>query len=243
MVWKAGADEVGGIERRCGSAQRHSTARKGEMNQSEEAVAVLQRLIVRGELKPGSMVSERHLMELTGLGRTPVREAIQRLALSYMVRIHPNKGIEIPGISIEDQLSGLEVRRANELLAVELACARATQKDIAAIEKLAAVLDGEFTLHDYSETVGQTHALIIEAAHNPYLAALMTPLQSLSRRFWVMHVRDEQQEIARGKRLHQQILKGIASKDVAAASTASLTLNAYLVEFALAVVGRMATPR
>ena len=73
-------------------------------------------------------------------------------------------------------------REAKDWLAVELACARATQKDIAAIEKLAAVLDGEFTLHDYSETVGQTHALIIEAAHNPYLAALMTPLQWWPRR-------------------------------------------------------------
>jgi len=213
------------------------------MNQSEQALGALERLIEQGALKPGSMVSERGLMELTGLGRTPVREAIQRLALNHMLRIHPNKGIEIPAISVEDQLSGLEVRRAVEVLAVGLACSRASAKDIREIEALSAALDGEFDLHAYAQTVRQTHALIIQAAHNPYLEALMVPLQTLSRRFWVMHVRDEQQEIAHGKRLHQDILTAIAAKDISRASTASLALNSYLVDFALSVVARMAASR
>lgn len=213
------------------------------MNQSEQAVVALQRLIEQGELRPGSMVSERGLMEATGLGRTPVREAIQRLALSHMLRIHPNKGIEIPAISVEDQLSGLEVRRAVEVLAVELACQRAAETDVAAIAALKARLAGGFDLRGYSETVRETHALIIQAAHNPYLEALMVPLQTLSRRFWIMHVRDEQAEIAHGKRLHQDILKAILARDAAAAAAASLALNSYLVDFALSVVARMAKGR
>ena len=213
------------------------------MNQSEQAVGVIERLIEQGDLKPGSMVSERGLMDLTGLGRTPVREAIQRLALNHMLRIHPNKGIEIPAISVEDQLSGLEVRRAVEVLAVELACSRATEKDIAAIAALKTTLAGDFGFHAYSETVRRTHALIIQAAHNPYLEALMVPLQTLSRRFWIMHVRDEQAEIAHGKRLHQDILQAILARDAVKAGAASLALNAYLVEFALSVVARMTSPR
>jgi DNA-binding GntR family transcriptional regulator len=213
------------------------------MNQSEQAVGVIERLIEQGDLKPGSMVSERGLMDLTGLGRTPVREAIQRLALNHMLRIHPNKGIEIPAISVEDQLSGLEVRRAVEVLAVELACNRATEKDIGAIAALKTTMAGDFALHEYSETIRQTHALIIQAAHNPYLEALMVPLQTLSRRFWIMHVRDEQAEIAHGKRLHQDILQAILARDTARAGAASLALNAYLVEFALSVVARMTAPR
>lgn len=213
------------------------------MNQSEQAVGVIERLIEQGDLKPGSMVSERGLMDLTGLGRTPVREAIQRLALNHMLRIHPNKGIEIPAISVEDQLSGLEVRRAVEVLAVELACGRATEKDIAAIAALKTTLAGDFGLHDYSDTIRQTHALIIQAAHNPYLEALMVPLQTLSRRFWIMHVRDERAEISHGKRLHQDILQAILARDTVRAGAASLALNAYLVEFALSVVARMTSPR
>ena len=217
--------------------------RAGGMNQSEQAVGVIERLIEQGDLKPGSMVSERGLMDLTGLGRTPVREAIQRLALNHMLRIHPNKGIEIPAISVEDQLSGLEVRRAVEVLAVELACSRATEKDIAAIAALKSTLVGDFGLHEYSDTIRQTHALIIQAAHNPYLEALMVPLQTLSRRFWIMHVRDERAEITHGKRLHQDILQAILARDTQQAGAASLALNAYLVDFALSVVARMTSPR
>ena len=82
------------------------------MNKTEQAVAMLQSMIERGELAPGSMVSERTIVEMMGLGRTPIREAIQRLAPSYMIRVHASRGIEIPAITVEDQISRLEVRRA-----------------------------------------------------------------------------------------------------------------------------------
>jgi len=205
------------------------------MTKSEQAVSMLQRMIEEGRLEPGTMVSERSLMDLTNLGRTPVREAIQRLALNRMVRIHPNKGIEVPGVSVEDQLSGLEVRRAIEVLAVTLACERATTSQITQIEKLAVDLKKEFDLERYTETVRQTHDLIIEAAHNPYLEALMTPLQALSRRFWIMHIRDET-DIHVGQRLHRELLIAISKRNIEAASAASMALNDYLVQFSLSVL-------
>ena len=205
-------------------------------SQSDQAVALLQDMIERGELKPGSMVSERGLVEVTGLGRTPVREALQRLALTHMLRIHPSKGIEIPDVSVENQLGGLEVRRAMEGLAVMLACQRATSKDFSDIAHMKAELTGDFGLSAYIETVRQTHSLIIRAARNPYLEAALVPLQSLSRRFWIMHVRDEKQEIAAGKALHEAILSAIVRRDTEAAHAASLALNDYLVHFALATL-------
>lgn len=206
------------------------------MVQSEVALSTLQRLIEEGQIKPGSMISERGLMELTGLGRTPVREAVQRLERNYMVRVHPSKGIEIPANSVEDQLSRLEVRRATEVLAVGLACKRATAKDLELIQAMRTALTAEFSFSDYAETVRQTHKLIIDSAHNPYLEALMTPLQALSRRFWLTHVRDEKVEIPRGKALHSEILAAISERDVARAEAASLALNDYLVDFALSTI-------
>ncbi|MFT9387312.1 GntR family transcriptional regulator [Acetobacter sp.] len=210
------------------------------ISQSDQAVERLQSMIEQGTLQPGSMVSERGLMELTGLGRTPVREAIQRLALNRMLRIHPSRGIEVPPVSVEDQLSGLEVRRATELLAITLACERATEKDIDDIRALADLLDGDFPLPQYTQTVRQTHALIVRVARNPYLDALMSPLQALSRRFWLMHIRDEASEIKTGKALHQRILLAIAARDLEAASCASTELNDYLVQYALHVVAKRA---
>ncbi len=208
------------------------------MTKSEQAVGLIQRMIEQGELAPGSMVSESKLAELTGIGRTPIREAIQRLALARLIRVHPSKGLEIPGLSVDDQLSALEVRRAVEVLAVELACARANESQRATMRNIAAMLDRQFSLRDYTETVRQTHSLIIEAAHNPYIGATMLPLQSLSRRFWLTHIRDEQNEIRRGGGLHRSILIAIAQQDGGAAKAASLALNDYLVEFAFAIISK-----
>jgi DNA-binding GntR family transcriptional regulator len=210
------------------------------VSQSDQAVEILQGMIECGDLRPGSMVSERGLMELVGLGRTPVREAIQRLALLRMLRIHPSRGIEVPPISVEDQLSGLEVRRATEVLAVTLACERATSEDLEELRVLSERLDGDFTLHCYTHTVRKTHALIIHATYNPYLDVLMSPLQALSRRFWLMHVRDEAKEVNIGKTLHQRIMHATAKRDGAAASRASLELNDYLVQFSLDVLSHRA---
>lgn len=175
-------------------------------------------------------------MEITGLGRTPVREAVQRLERNYMVRVHPSKGIEIPANSVEDQLSRLEVRRAIEVLAVKLACRRATSKDIELIQKMALALLEDFSFDAYAETIRQTHALIIDSAHNPYLEASMKPLQSLSRRFWITHIRDEKTEVERGKTLHREILTAISERNAARAEMASIALNDYLVTFALSTI-------
>ena len=211
-------------------------------SQSDQAVALLQDMIELGELKPGSMVSERDLVEVTGLGRTPVREALQRLALTRMLRIHASKGIEISAVSVEDQLNGLEVRRAMERLTVLLACQRATPKDIGDMVQLKAKLAGEFDLRSYAATVRETHSLIIRATCNPYLEAALVPLQSLSRRFWLLHVREEAQEIAVGRALHEAILSGIVQRDVDTTCAASFALNDYLVRFALETLTERARP-
>lgn len=210
------------------------------MNKTEQAVDMLQGMIERGELAPGSMVSERTIVEMLGLGRTPIREAIQRLAPSYMFRIHASRGIEIPAITVEDQLSRLEVRRVVEVLAVELACKRATRPQQAAMRNLAQRLEGPFTLQQYTDTIRETHSLILDAAANRYLGSLMLPLQGLSRRFWIVHAREEHGDIERGRDLHRAILTAIADSNSVTATEASRALNDYLVEFALAVVARQA---
>lgn len=52
----------------------------------------IERMIVFQQVAPGALISEATLMEQTGLGRTPVREALQQLARNRMVEIYPNKG-------------------------------------------------------------------------------------------------------------------------------------------------------
>ncbi|KQY62460.1 MULTISPECIES: GntR family transcriptional regulator [unclassified Nocardioides] len=199
-----------------------------------QAYQVIEQMIVFQDLDPGSLVSEAFLMEKTGLGRTPVREALQRLSRNHMVEIHPNKGVLIPATSVEAQLRMLELRRSLESLAVELACERATASERRDIEAMATrIREDDFTLKEYAETVKATHQLIASSAHNDYLADAMAPLQGLSRRFWFTHVVDEVAEIKAGAALHIAMLEAILASDVDAATAASAELNDYLVDFAL----------
>lgn len=176
-------------------------------------------------------------MERTGLGRTPVREALQQLARNRMVEIHANKGVLIPPASVEAQLRMLELRRVLESLAVRLACQRATEDDQAAIKSMVEVLErGGLALREYAETVKGTHELVATSSHNEYLAASLAPLQGLSRRFWFAHVVDVDAEIKRGSILHTTILRSILDRDADASEAASRELNDYLVEFSYATL-------
>ena len=208
-----------------------------------QAYQQIEQLIVSEQLAPGSLVSEAVLMERTGLGRTPIREALQQLARNRMVEIHPNRGVLIPPASVEAQLRMLEVRRVLEALAVRLACHNARTADRACMQAMTPRLSGEpMPLPAYAEMLKDIHRLIARAGANEYLADAMAPLQGLSRRFWLAHLRDEPGEISRGSAHYLAILGAILARDPAAAERSSLALNDYLVEFAYGVIRRPPMP-
>lgn len=210
------------------------------MTKADQVYTVLAEMIETGRLKPGAFHTEAGLVEELGAGRTPLREALQRLGRDHLVRIRPGRGIEIPSNSVDEQLHRLEVRRVTEALAVALACERATAAELAGIKTLTEELDGIDDLATYVRAVRGTHRMLCAAAHNEYLADAMTPLQGLSRRFWLAHVVDSAEEVRSGKRLHVKLLRAILDRDADAARQASLRLNDYLVSFALGVAARTA---
>lgn len=211
---------------------------------SDQAYAQLEHMIVFQEIKPGTLISEATLMEHTGLGRTPVREALQRLARNRMVEIHPHRGVLIPPTSVEAQLRLLELRRVLEALSVRLACERASSDDRQLMREMATRLrSGGFGLAEYVETIKGTHDLIVLGAHNEYLADAMAPLQGLSRRFWLAHVVDVEAEVATGAKLHRGILDAIVAGDPDRGERASIALNDYLVRFTYDSLGSLKPAR
>lgn len=210
------------------------------MTKADDAYVLLAELIETGKLAPGAFHTESDLVAEVGIGRTPLREAVQRLDRDHLVRIRPGRGIEIPSNSVEDQLRRLEVRRALEALAVTLACERATAVELARVGVLAEEMAGLSDLQPYVAAVRETHGLLCEASHNEYLADAMTPLQGLSRRFWLAHVLDAAHEVQSGKALHLELLACIVARDSENASKASIRLNDYLVSSALGVATRKA---
>ena len=212
------------------------------INKADQAYDKLERMITFQELEPGSMVSEGTLMELTGLGRSPVRDALQRLAWERMVEIHPRRGVIIPPISVEVQLKLLELRRSVEELAVRMASHRATPAQREAMLQLADELEGLGDTDDlraYGRLLKRIHQLIVSAAQNEYLQLAMAPLQGLSRRFWFANLKDHAVELRAASQLHAATLRAIGGGNEQAAAAASLALNDYLSEFAYRTLRRV----
>ena len=87
----------------------------------------LRQAILRGELKPGERLMEIQLANKLGVSRTPIREAIRKLELEGLVLMIPRKGAEVAEITEKNMRDVLEVRKALEELAVQLACEKITQ--------------------------------------------------------------------------------------------------------------------
>ena len=81
------------------------------------------------KLSPGAIVSEKALAERIGIGRTPIREALQRLTRERLVTILPRRGIMVSEINVKSQLRLLEVRRELERLISKRAARRATEDE------------------------------------------------------------------------------------------------------------------
>ena len=95
----------------------------------------LRQAILRGELKPGERLMEIQLANKLGVSRTPIREAIRKLELEGLVLMIPRKGAEVAEITEKNMRDVLEVRKALEELAVQLACDKITQEELEELEK------------------------------------------------------------------------------------------------------------
>src|SRR3954466_10672920 len=90
------------------------------------AYRLLERMIVTLDLAPGSVATEGALIERVGLGRTPVREAIQRLAWEGLIEIRPRAGLAIAPLRAGDWVRVLDARSGVEQVLARSAARNAT---------------------------------------------------------------------------------------------------------------------
>ncbi|RMH47139.1 MAG: GntR family transcriptional regulator [Alphaproteobacteria bacterium] len=205
---------------------------------SEVAYRKIEEMIVTLKLEPGTVLSEAALSERLGIGRTPVREALQRLAIEGLVVILPRRGVIVSEINLSRHLGLLEVRRELERLIARRAARRATAEERAAFRQLAEDFthcaatndDIAFMRHDKA-----FNAMTLAACRNEYAARAMMLMQGLSRRFWYQHYR-ETLDLPRCARLHADVARAIAEGDETAAARASDALIDYIEAFARATI-------
>src|SRR5262245_317163 len=109
--------------------RRASSVRTDETSQVGQAYLAIEELIATLKLAPGRVLSEKMLADMLGLGRTPVREALQQLAREGLVAILPQRGVVVSEMDVGKQLKMLEVRRVVERYVVGAAARRATAEE------------------------------------------------------------------------------------------------------------------
>lgn len=200
---------------------------------TEQAYRLIEEQIVTLQLKPGDVLSEQMLSATFEIGRTPIREALQRLAREGLVTILPRKGILVSDINPRSQLLVLEVRREIERLLSRAGAERATKEQRDELHEIAKGMDRAAKTNDdiaFMRLDGELNRLMITAAHNDYAARSMKLLQGLSRRFWYMHYR-EAADLPLCARLHANQARAIAQGNAEAAARASDKLMDYVENF------------
>ena len=187
---------------------------------SEQAYAALEQRLVTLDLAPGTLVTERDLVDLTGIGRTPVREAVLRLADEGLLQVMPRKGLQVAPVSRRQMARVLELRRSVERLVVTAAARRADAVTRARLEALATALEeAHADLAVFYPLDRQLDELLERACDNPWAVRALAPLLAHCRRFWFLS--RERLSLADAARRHGALARAVAAGDVAGAATAS----------------------
>jgi len=189
---------------------------------TDRAYTEIEELIVTLQLAPGSVLSEQMLSERLRIGRTPIREALQRLARERLVVILPRRGVMVSAIDVRSQLRLLEVRRELERLVARGAARRASEGERARFVELARAFERAARTGDdkaFMRTDREFNELCLAAVRNEFAAGAMGLMNSLSRRFWFHHYK-QAADMPETAKLHADIARAIAAGDAQAAASA-----------------------
>jgi len=200
---------------------------------TDRAYRLIEELIVTLALPPETILSEQSLAAKLGIGRTPIREALQRLARDGLVVILPRRGILVSQINLKTQMRLLEVRRVLERLMARGAAERATPEETAQFATVARQMRRASDESDdmtFMRLDRQFNELVSQVARNEFASRAMGLMHGLSRRFWYQHYR-ESGDLPLSARLHAEVAEAIAGRDAEAAAKASDRLIDYIESF------------
>jgi DNA-binding GntR family transcriptional regulator len=213
------------------NAPRFAPARPETL--TEQAYNRLEEMIVTLSLAPGAVLSEQTLSASLGIGRTPIREALQRLSHEGLVRVLPRKAIIVTDTDPKRQLLVLEVRRELERLLARASAERGTEAERLRFQEIADGMEAAARTSDdiaFLRLDRELNALLAHAAHNEYAARSMRFLNGHSRRFWYLHYK-QAADLPKCARLHADEARAIARANPVRAMAASDKLIDYVEAF------------
>jgi len=185
---------------------------------SERAYQLIKEKIITLELEPLAEIDEQALMDELDLGRTPIREALHRLASEDLIIIAPRRGMFAADISITDLQKIFEARILLEGFCARLAAQRATENQITLMEAVVKELD-QIQNGDIKALMSidqRLHELLYEAADNKFMADTLNRLHALSLRLWYLAL-DRLDDLRGSIEDHRKIVQALKARDCAQA--------------------------
>jgi GntR family transcriptional regulator, rspAB operon transcriptional repressor len=183
-----------------------------------QAYRRIKELILIGAIPPLHPIDEKQLMQELQVGRTPIREAIQRLAYDGLVTIIPFRGTVASGIDMSDLDQIMETRVPMEILAGRLAAQRITEEQLRALRALVASYDvpGLCAERNFVELLRldqEFHRAIAAIAANKFLEQILENLRDLTWRFYILFYRRHDPHPDEGFNNYDAIVEALAARD------------------------------
>lgn len=183
---------------------------------AEQAYRRLEEQLVTLRLAPGELISEKELMNVAEIGRTPVREAIQRLSAEGLLQVLPRKGLLVTPLRRSDLIRIIEARKVLERLMVVKAAERAVPRQRLALKFLSNnLLAADDDLELFFQLDQQLNDLLETACDNRFLVNALTAMHGQCRRLWYMH--RKRLDLPRSAQLHSGLALAVSDDDAAAA--------------------------
>jgi len=209
---------------------------------SQQAYSQLRSMIVHLDFAPGDVLKEDDLREQLGIGRTPIREALQRLQREHFVNVVPRQGIFVTGIEVSELSMLFETRSVLEPYAARLAALRGTDANWDAMEE---ALDLTVTTSDGAELLAidrTCHELMWQAAGNRFLIDTLDMLYAQSDRLWHLYL-SEVADPGHAVDEHMAILHALRTGDSdLAASLVDGHVASFDAQIRDAVTARLTSP-
>lgn len=199
------------------------------MPAAARAYRALERLIVTLELAPSSLTTEGALIDRLSLGRTPVREAIQRLAWEGLINVRPRAGLEVAPLHAADWLRVLDARRGVEVVLARSAARFLTPETAIAFQATALAMHKAVLENDvlgFLEADKSLDEALAQAADNEFAVRVAAPLQTHSRRFWFRF--QSGTGLAESAGNHVTLVRAILARDEEAAAVEADRLMSLL---------------
>lgn len=188
----------------------------------EQVANHLRDMITDGRLAPGQRVNEVALGQALGVSRTPLREALKTLAGEGLMELVPTRGAVVRSFTAKDVADSMVVLSALEQLAARIACARATEQEIAHLASLHAAMRERYATRDrlpYFKLNQAIHTAIVTLADNPTLLRMHELLQAQMKRIrFIGHEGPEKWAGAMAE--HEEMMEALLRRDAEAFAAA-----------------------